>query len=114
MPARAVLLPGPSALVAILFFLMACLVDAAGATSPADSVPMPLRAWIPWALHGHEELACPTPFDKPGQHDCAFPGRLALDLTAHGGTFALSVVIHGTRAIAVALPGDEQIWPAAV
>ncbi len=90
----------------VLSVLVAATVGAA--PLPRSEVPEPLRPWIDWALHGHEDARCPF-LDAPDTRECAWPSRLALVLDEHGGRFTQQWLVH--RAGEVPLPGDGSRWP---
>src|SRR5512134_959322 len=63
--------------------LAAVLSGAAGAEPlPEARVPEPLRPWIEWALHGHEEQRCPFLHGAPDAPAFVWPARLDLQLGA--------------------------------
>jgi hypothetical protein len=79
---------------------------------PAQDVPPPLRDWQGWVLHDVPQHDCPflaTQAPNAGSHQCAWPGRLALDAGKDGGRFGLDV--HVDAPSWVALPGDARSWP---
>ena len=87
-------------------------------------VPEPLRPWIDWVMHGHEDVTCPF---FPGTVEaaaggeaakgdaaarrrlCVWPARLELDLADRGGRFTQEWLVN--RDGWVPLPGDAKIWP---
>src|SRR5262245_9108429 len=73
---------------------------------PPESVPGPLREWIPWALDGAEERRCPAVAEAAV---CLWPGRLMLEASDSGAHFAIEA--QADRAVEVALPGSERRWP---
>lgn len=75
---------------------------------PTDQVPEPLKPWVGWVLDGHKDLACPYLYNAE-QRQCAWPGRLELQLTSTGGTFTQHWEVYGETQIR--LPGDAQHWP---
>ncbi|WP_295443087.1 hypothetical protein [uncultured Thiodictyon sp.] len=92
-----------------LFILCALLAGPVAVATPA--IPPELSSWVPWVLHPQDERSCPV---RAGSADdqtrlCAWPGRLALDLTPRGGTFTQ----HWELAAATwaGLPGDPEHWP---
>jgi len=90
-----------------------CLFGWSGQIAIADPVvPEQLRAWVPWVLHGHEEIRCPALHDNAKKRLCAWPGRLDLALSSKGGTFSQSWTIYTEGWIA--LPGDAKHWPQTV
>jgi hypothetical protein len=82
---------------------------AAPAIRPAD-IPEPLRAWVPWVLFGHEEVACPVAYNDASRHDCVWPSRLSLTLGAKAGSFTLEVETFAPEST-VDLPGQLEAWP---
>ena len=91
---------------AALFVLCLALATPAVAQQSEVVVPDALKDWVPWVLHGHEDLACPQ---VSGTRLCAWPGRLSLDLNERGGRFELAV--RADRELDLALPGDATRWP---
>ncbi|NHN39056.1 hypothetical protein G8764_17260 [Pseudomaricurvus alcaniphilus] len=81
---------------------------AATAATPAD-----LSAWESWVAKDHPELGCPWLADQTNARQCAWPGRMHLQLQPRGLSFALDIEVFGQSAT-VALPGDQQHWPRAV
>ena len=69
-------------------------------------VPEPLKPWVPWVLHGHEQARCPV---IEGAPHCAWPGPLALVVTATGGTFEQRWAL--VTQTAITLPGSADHWP---
>ena len=90
----------------VLFVLSLLLATPALAQRSDVAVPDALQDWVPWVLHGHEDLACPR---VAGTRMCAWPGRLALDLDERGGRFELAV--RADRELDLPLPGDATRWP---
>ena len=90
----------------VLFALCLSLAAPAVAQSADVVVPDALKEWVPWVLHGHEDLACPQ---VAGVRLCAWPGLLSLDLNERGGRFELAV--RADRELDLALPGDATRWP---
>ncbi|MBM4381627.1 MAG: hypothetical protein FJ086_20360, partial [Deltaproteobacteria bacterium] len=81
---------------------------AAGPLRPSD-VPAPLKPWVDWALHGHEEAAlCPRQLGAEAR-TCTWPGVLELQLDDKGGRFTLKAL--AAREDWLALPGGDPHWP---
>ena len=76
---------------------------------PEQSIPDPLRKWVPWALDGAEDRRCPAVGDAAV---CLWPGRLQLSVSAEGGTFTMGA--YADRALNLPLPGGDKRWPHAV
>ncbi|WP_295388089.1 hypothetical protein [uncultured Thiodictyon sp.] len=89
-----------------LLILYAVLVGPVAASAPA--VPPQLSPWVPWVLHPQDQRPCPVQADS-AQRLCAWPGRLALDLNARGGTF--SQHWEADAETWAPLPGDPEHWP---
>jgi hypothetical protein len=92
--------------------VMLCFVFATGAGAIArddDSIPEPLRPWVDWVLHGHEERLCPFLNGFPDQRPCAWPSRVTLLAEDAYGGFAQDWLV--LREAWVPLPGDVKIWP---
>ncbi|HMM75167.1 MAG TPA: hypothetical protein PJ986_05645 [Gammaproteobacteria bacterium] len=73
-----------------------------------EEVPAPLAPWWAWALHGEVDPACPYVIAS-GARQCAWPGRLELDVGADGARFALAV--EAWAAAELPLPGRDGQWP---
>lgn len=73
---------------------------------PPGDVPAPLRAWIPWALHGHAD--CPTMVGGE-LRACGWPAQLDLVLDATSGRFTQRVQAYAPTWLR--LPGDATRWP---
>lgn len=93
--------------VAALLLLLAGLPEA----TAADATPADLEAWSEWVVHDIEDFGCPVRFNADSRR-CDYPGHLALELDATGGTFSQRwQVFRETR---VHLPGSREHWPQAV
>ncbi len=74
-----------------------------------EEVPDALKPWVPWVLHGLDDLGCPALFSDPLTRRCAWPSAVDLVLEDSGGTFEQSWAVY--REVDVALPGDQRHWP---
>lgn len=80
---------------------------------PKDRIPSPLQPWTDWVMRGHETEVCPFLLgaDDPAtaSRQCAWPGRLVLDLGEKEGRFSQdwNLQVSGY----VPLPGEEAHWP---
>lgn len=83
----------------------------AHAAPESVEVPVPLRPWVSWVLHGHEAERCPFLHSR-GERRCAWPSRLELELDAQGGTFAQDWALDSAGA--ALLPGGGVQWPSEV
>ena len=72
-------------------------------------LPEPLRPWVDWVLHGHEDARCPFLSGAADQRQCVWPSRLALDLDERAGRFTQQWLVH--RDGWVPLPGGDRLWP---
>ena len=69
-------------------------------------VPQELKPWVPWVMHGHEDLAC----SQVGERFlCDWPGELSMTVEAKQGLFTQRVYLD--RALSVTLPGGGRYWP---
>ncbi|MFY9822138.1 MAG: hypothetical protein WAM82_12200, partial [Thermoanaerobaculia bacterium] len=80
---------------------------------PKDRVPAPLQPWTDWVMRGHEAEVCPFLLgaDDPATagRQCAWPGRLVLDLGEKEGRFRQDWTLQVSGF--VPLPGEEKHWP---
>ena len=84
---------------------------APGAAGPV-AVPEPLKAWIPWVLHGEGESGA-LPAARRARDDdrvCAWPARLSLALDDGGGTLQRRSGRSARRG-AAKLAGNDEHWP---
>ena len=88
---------------------VASLVAAEARPMATEAVPEPLKPWVPWVLHGLDDLGCPALFSDPRARRCAWPSAVELTLEDRGGTFEQSWAVY--REVDVALPGDPRHWP---
>ena len=79
---------------------------AAAAPMQVEELPPELRGWVPWVMHGFEDLGCPV---VQGAAVCLWPGTLELELDGSGGRFRLRATAD--REVVVALPGSTERWP---
>ncbi len=93
-----------------LFCLLLLLTaPAARAQGDLSDVPDSLSAWAGWVLRDHPDIECPW---TGTARQCAWPGRLELELTAREGRFLLAV--RADREVELSLPGGASAWPRAV
>ncbi|MBF0165598.1 MAG: hypothetical protein HQM01_14040, partial [Magnetococcales bacterium] len=94
----------------ILLVWMALLLPAiAQAAPPPTAIPDPLKPWIDWVLHDHEDRLCPMAHDDNAARPCQWPARLHLRMEETSGQFTLK-----TRTIVAGwhpLPGHPKHWP---
>lgn len=96
----------------VWLFLGSLLVAAwAGAAPlPPEAVPDVLKPWVPWVMHGHETLKCPTAYNEAQSRQCVWPSQLGVQVGAQGAAFRLDVQVLGGAA-EVELPGELEFWP---
>jgi hypothetical protein len=80
-----------------------------GAPMSEADVPAPLKPWIPWVLHDHDERHCPSAGADISQRLCVWPAQLDLALSAAGGHFTLTAELFAPGWLP--LPGDGAMWP---
>ena len=89
---------------------------AAAASSAQSDIPAALAPWRAWVLHGEEYRGCPVLNGyMPGQRDahvCAWPGELAIDVSAGGAQFSQRWDVSAQAWLP--LPGDAERWPTQV
>ncbi len=86
------------------FFLLLAPASTAIAATPAD-----LQPWQAWVMKPHEDAACAMHYRQHKQRFCAWPGVLALTVTADGCSFRQRWQVQGPSWIA--LPGNKGSWP---
>jgi hypothetical protein len=78
-----------------------------------ETIPEPLKSWIPWVLKDSEKLSCPfinqTNYGDQDNHLCAWSGVLELKAEDDGASFTQSwqVLLNSV----IPLPGDSNSWP---
>ncbi len=92
-----------------MLLLVVTLLQPVSAALKADEVPLPLRPWMEWVLHGEETLHCPFLFNSHNDRRCAWPTELQLDLDGQHGRFVQTWQVYTERWIR--LPGDSHQWP---
>ncbi len=75
----------------------------------SEDVPEPLKPWMEWVLHGHEEERCPSLNSRGNQHRCRWPSQLQLQLTDKRGAFRFTWLM--TTEAWAPLPGSIEHWP---
>ncbi|OIN13845.1 hypothetical protein [Oceanisphaera psychrotolerans] len=95
--------------VTMVFLLMLTLLPFTGRALSPEQVPAPLQPWIDWVLHGEEQRHCPFVYHQGTAYQCAWPTRLALNLSDNGGRFSQQWQLY--RESWVRLPGDHKYWP---
>lgn len=83
-----------------------------GAADETMSAPEGLSKWSDWVLHGFEDQLCPSLYNDPSKTICAWPTRLALNLSPTGGRFRQEWLAE-TDSWAE-LPGGDRAWPGSV
>lgn len=75
-----------------------------------NEVPASLKDWLPWAMHGHEALLCPPPYNGDQAKACVWPSSLELRAGTQAASFRFEVQVFGS-ASQVVLPGEATRWP---
>ncbi|MDO5104163.1 MAG: hypothetical protein Q4D91_14945, partial [Lautropia sp.] len=96
-------------LAATLTLLASSSVQATAALS-VDELPNDLKGWVPWAMQGHGNLACPVAHDDHRHRSCVWPTRLEISIDGREARFASTVEVIG-QSSAVMLPGEAGQWP---
>lgn len=73
------------------------------------SLPAPLEPWRGWVLDQYRELTCPPHYASLGERYCRWPGKLELQATERGASFAQDWQLYNESWIT--LPGDADSWP---
>ncbi|MBF0417632.1 MAG: hypothetical protein HQL86_05215, partial [Magnetococcales bacterium] len=93
-----------------LIGIMVLLLPGALWSAPQSTgIPEPLKPWIDWVLHAHEDRLCPMEHDNAEARHCQWPGQLNLRIDDSSGRFTLK-----TRSLLAGwhpLPGDPKHWP---
>ena len=76
----------------------------------AQSIPPPLRPWVPWVLDGHE--AAGPCYRIDGGHTCLWLSHLRVETRSRDLRFTLDVATE--RSELVPLLGDATAWPTEV
>ena len=98
-------------LILLLLILPAWTLDATARPMTPEQVPKPLRPWVGWVLHDHEELQCPLWYDAD-RRQCLWPGELEIEATPSGGRFRQRLRLF--KPGRVRIPGDAKTWPGEV
>ncbi|HVK55299.1 MAG TPA: hypothetical protein VM532_09760, partial [Burkholderiales bacterium] len=93
----------------VILFLLFFSQLAISAPLPKESVPDPLKTWVPWVLHGADEQLCPYLYNNSEIRQCSWPSRVILNLGSKGGAFTQHVLAF--RTLWMPLPGDAEHWP---
>ncbi len=93
----------------VVLVVLGTAVSAAAERLRLEEVPEPLRPWVEWVLHDHENAVCAPLYAQPETRQCAWPSRLTLALDEHGGTFTQHWEVQ--RALWVPMPGEPKHWP---
>ncbi|MDI1260304.1 hypothetical protein [Aquabacterium sp.] len=75
-----------------------------------SEVPTALKDWLPWAMHGHEALLCPPPYNGDQAQACVWPSWLELRAGTQAASFRFEVQVFGATS-RVVLPGEATRWP---
>lgn len=95
-----------------LFLFVLCFILAAipAAAAKEVKVPEPLKPWVDWVLHDHqEELSCTANYNDSNNFRCNWPSSLNLELKTGKGSFSQSWYLEHQSWIQ--LPGNTKVWP---
>ncbi|MGD9157100.1 MAG: hypothetical protein PVG39_01715, partial [Desulfobacteraceae bacterium] len=90
----------------LLFFFS---VPVNGKVIDEKEIPLQLKPWKLWVLHGTEKYSCPNPFNNGNEYLCMWPSRLDIKLNETGGSFSQEFIIYSEDW--VPLPGNMNAWP---
>ena len=89
-----------------LFSILACLVlSAKESLLPPDE----LNQWTEWILDEHHEIQCIPLGTKAEKRQCAWPGKLKIDVNSTSATFEQEWHVYSESWIV--LPGNQEHWP---
>ena len=89
-----------------LFSILACLVlSAKESLLPPDE----LNQWTEWILDEHDEIQCIPLGAEAEKRQCAWPGKLKIDVNSTGATFEQVWQVYSESWIV--LPGNQEHWP---
>jgi len=93
-----------------VLFLVFCLTAQPVFAQDTLKIPDPLKPWIDWVLHGHEEeYLCIPHHNDSSQLRCSWPTELKLSINNKGGKFEQEWLVNHESW--VTLPGSDQYWP---
>jgi hypothetical protein len=94
----------------VFFFLILTVGTYSAFAVEAPKIPEPLKPWVDWVLHGHEEeYLCIPQHNNQKQIRCSWPTELSIMTNDRGGTFEQAWLIHYESWIP--LPGSDRHWP---
>ncbi|MBF0425597.1 MAG: hypothetical protein HQL66_07235 [Magnetococcales bacterium] len=100
-------------LLALLLPLCVGHVEGAPPLTP-ERVPEPLKPWVSWVLHDHDDLVCPIVHNDAKRRFCTWPSRLVLELENNAGRFSQEWQIVNETWVPVPGGGQGGAWPDAV
>ena len=89
-----------------LFSTLACLVLSAKELLPP---PNELNQWTEWILNEHHEIQCIPLGAEAEKWQCAWPGKLKIDVNSTSATFEQGWQVYSESWIV--LPGNQEHWP---
>ncbi|HDY88467.1 MAG TPA: hypothetical protein ENH82_10220, partial [bacterium] len=76
----------------------------------APNIPDPLKPWVEWVLHGHEEeYQCIPQYNDQSILRCNWPTGLKLSIESRSGKFEQDWSVNYESWIT--LPGNDLYWP---
>ncbi len=97
----------PRFLLFIVFYLLLSVSLASPLTK--EKVPEPLKPWVNWVLQNEEDYQCPFFFNDFQTKQCAWSGKLTLNLKSKQAFFASQWLVYKNSWIP--LPGNLDHWP---
>lgn len=100
------LYPDSMKIILCLFSILACLV-----LSAKESLlpPNELNQWTEWILDEHHEIQCLPLGTEAEKRQCAWPGKLKIDINSTSATFEQGWQVYSESWIV--LPGNQEHWP---
>jgi hypothetical protein len=95
----------------LLLLLVPAILTATQVFATAEvKVPAPLKPWVDWVLHEHEEeLLCTPNYNDVKAFRCNWPAALVLDIRSDSGSFSQNWLLEDESWLQ--LPGNAQLWP---
>ncbi len=94
----------------ILLFLTIMFFSSLSLAKEPAKIPEPLKPWVDWVLHDHEEqFLCIPQYNDSARLRCQWPTELRINVHDRGGRFEQEWLIHYESWIV--LPGGDHVWP---
>ena len=96
----------------IIIFILIILLNSLSYADDSITSPTELAKWKEWVLENHPEINCPRIGATANNRRCAWPGALNINVKQGGASFTQLWEVYGESWLA--LPGNQQHWPAKV